>query len=125
GNDGPDIGYGHQSVFVRLHERLDAAEVPGQVSRSALADMTNPKGVQQTVQRRLTRLVDGLHELLRRALAHAFKTGQLLDRQCEDICQGMHSPTVDQLVHQLFAKAFNVQGAATYCMRQSLLALRS
>ncbi len=86
--------------------------------------MANAEGENESGEGRALALLDGGNEIARRFVRHPFERRKLRNAELVEIGRRAHDPGIDQLIHQLFAKAVEIHRPAPREMQQGLLALR-
>src|SRR5690606_15868371 len=99
-------------LLARFHQRLQGAEVRCQGARSRLAYLSNTEGIKKTGECRFLALLQRLHELLGRLLAHALQLRQLSDVQEIKIGRRLDELPLDQLVDDLGAEPVYIHRSA-------------
>ena len=113
-----------QCRLVCFHQRVQTAEVPGEILGGRFADIANAECEDEAGERRVSAPVDRGQQVRRGFLAHARQIGQLDDAKAVQIGWRAHDRRVDQLFDQLVAQAVDVDRSATGEMDQRLLSLR-
>ena len=82
--------HSEQRVLIRVHHRVNRAEMFGQIFGGGFAHMTNAERKNKAMQLCVFDLFKLGHDTRRRLVAHAIQTRELRLRQREQICSFMH-----------------------------------
>ena len=124
GHHRPDIPHLQQLLGTGLQDGVQAAEMPRQILGRGLAHLADAEPKQEARQCGAFGFFQRCQQVLRRFLAHALERQQANKADAVQVGQGAHHGAIDQLVHQLFAQAVDVHGAAGGKVQQRFLALR-
>ena len=120
----PDIRNLQQLLDAGVEHAIELSEVLGQIACRRFTDVANAKSVEKALQRRALALAQRIDQVAGALVAHAIERGERGDAELVHVGQCADSAAVDQLVDQLVAKAFDVEGAALREVQDRLLALR-
>ena len=120
---GPYVVNDQQLLFRSVHDRVDLAKVARQRLGRGLAHVADAQAKQEARQGGFFGFFQRVHNVLRRLVCHAVQRGQGGKPQAVQIGQRADQAGVHQLVHQLFAQAFDLNRAALGEMQYRLLAL--
>ena len=100
------------SSWRRGHQRVDGAEVPGEVPCQHPADLRHVEAEQHARERLLLRALDRVDRAVGRDLAVALDLEQLLRREPVEVGHRPQQPLVPELAHELLADALDVHRRA-------------
>src|SRR5438477_996759 len=119
-----DVAHGGQLFSRGRHQRVEIAEMPGEVAGRRLAHLANAQGVDETGECGLLAFVDRGNDVGGGFVRHALKGRECCYVEPVDVGRRVHQPRIDELINQFFAEALDVDRAAACEMEQRLLALR-
>ncbi len=124
GHDRTHVVHFQQFFDRRVHDRIERAEMLGQILRRRFADMANAERVKETRERGVLGLFERVQQVLRGLFGETVELGERRKAEVEQIGRRAHEILFDQLVDDLFAEPVDIERTALREVPQRLLALR-
>ena len=118
-----DVGDLLQLLRIRIHDRVQVAEMSGQGLRRGLTHQGNSQRMQEPGQCRLPAAVNGADQVLRGLVRHALQRGYRFLLEPVQVGNIMNQPCSQQLVHDLVPQSLDIHCPAAGEMADVLLAL--